>query len=197
MPASAARARAVDEGRVAAGAVERHFDGDDFGVFDGGEDEAFDAGVEGFVGVMHEHVALADDGEHVGFGVGEGGGDVGFPDGGEQVGAVDGDGDGHEVGFAEGFGEFVDGVFADFEAFHEVLAHFGGHVVGDLDADGVGEAAARSSSWTTSRRSSGSSISGSTSALRVTRKCWCSTISMPGKRASRRASMRLSMGVKM
>ena len=40
LPASASAGEGCDERRVAAGAVEGHLDGDDFGIFDGGEDEA-------------------------------------------------------------------------------------------------------------------------------------------------------------
>lgn len=130
-----------DEGGIATGAVEGHFEGDDLGVFGGGEDEAFDGGVEAFIGVVHEDVILADDGEEVGIGIGKGGGDLGSPDGGFEVGTIDAVGEGHEIAFAEWFGEFVEGFFGGFESIEEELAHLGGHGAGDLDADGFAEAA--------------------------------------------------------
>ena len=132
-----------DEGGIAAGAVEGHFDGEDFGVFDGREDEAFDGGIEGFIRVMDEDIIVADDGEDVGGGIGEGGVGVGLP-GGEAQGGGAGDigiGDGHQIHHAKGFGQFVNAFGPDFEAVDEILPHLGGHVRGNLDADGIGEAA--------------------------------------------------------
>ncbi len=68
--------------------------------------------------MMHENVPLADQGEHIGFGIGQAGRDFRLPRGIAQIGAIDGGGEGHEIGFSQRLGDFVDGIFADFEAFH-------------------------------------------------------------------------------
>ena len=54
-----------DDRRVAAGAVHGLLDRQDVRVLDGLLHEPLDAGVEVVVGVVHQDVAVADDGEHV------------------------------------------------------------------------------------------------------------------------------------
>ena len=129
----------ADDARVAGGAVEDLFDGEDLGI-DGGFLEEADDGFEGFEGVDEEDIAFGDGVEDGGAGIDEGGLLRG-PGGVAELVVSGEEGELHEVGQGEGAGEAVEFVGAGLGDFLDDAEEVAGSAGGDLDADGVAEAA--------------------------------------------------------
>ena len=134
----------LDDRAVEAGAVERLLDAEDGRVVGRLGDEGLDRGGERVVGVVDEHVALAQHGEElVGVvrRVGEAGRRHRRPRLGVQVGAVERV-HAPEAGQVERGGDPEDAVAADLELGGEEVDEVVAHVGADLEAEGLAEAAA-------------------------------------------------------
>ncbi len=112
------------------------FDGEHIGVAGGSGDEAFDARLERLVGVVEEDVAFSDDGEDVGFFVGEDGGDDRLVVGELEVGAFEA-GDLGEVLVFERAWAGVDILFGKGELVSDEVEDFTARGFGDFDTDSL------------------------------------------------------------
>ena len=126
----------ADDARVAAGAVERLFDGEDVRIGGGLLQKIHDAG-ETLIRVMHEHVALADDGEEIA-GAAEGGRDRGDERFVPQLRRVVALVDGHEAHGVERAVDDVEVVPVEFESLEEKVGDVSG--TGGLDFEAHGGA---------------------------------------------------------
>jgi hypothetical protein len=128
----------LDDGGVAAGAVEGHLDCEDLGIGGGGLDEIDDA-VEGLIGMVKENVLAADQLPDIAVR-----GQVRVVGGGERAVLEIREclvaGEGEEVGHREGAADFVEVFLAEFEAVEEPLLEILRAVGLDFQADDISTA---------------------------------------------------------
>ena len=177
LPFSAARMSEPDDRAVAAGAVERLLDAEHRRVLGRLRDEGLDRGGERVVGVVHQDVALAQHGEELGRivrGRGQAGRRHRRPGLAVEVGTVEGV-DAPQPAQVEGRADAVDAVArrprARWPAGRPARRSCRPRPRG---ASALPKRRRRSSISIATSRSSASSSSRARSALRVTRKAWCS-----------------------